>query len=98
MRLKCLRCKVSWLPRIEGRPKWCPSCHSPYWDKERTQGVVAAPVKVSRSVIVESKPKIEAAAVELKPAACKCGATGVQIVNDRKVCASCGRDRGPLKA
>jgi hypothetical protein len=59
---------------------------------------VVAPVKVSRPAIVESKPKIETATVELKLAACKCGATGVQIVNGKKVCASCGRARDPLKA
>jgi hypothetical protein len=59
MKLRCLRCRVSWMPRIEGRPKWCPSCHSPYWDKERVRGVAVksvAVVQVSRSSgVVESK-------------------------------------------
>lgn len=42
MKLQCKRCKISWLPRIEGRPKWCPSCHSPYWDKDRVRVVMVA--------------------------------------------------------
>lgn len=32
---KCLRCKHKWIPRKEKKPRWCPKCHSPYWDKQR---------------------------------------------------------------
>ena len=93
MKLQCKRCKISWIPRIEGRPKWCPSCHSPYWDKDRVRGVVVAvePVKVSRVLV--SKPAAQVPPV-IKATACKCGATGVMIVNGKKCCAKCGRALG----
>jgi len=32
---KCLRCNHKWIPRVPKKPKVCPSCNSPYWDKER---------------------------------------------------------------
>jgi len=37
----CLRCKHEWIPRtkINERPITCPSCKSPYWDKEKSQQV-----------------------------------------------------------
>ena len=94
MKLQCKRCKISWMPRIEGRPKWCPSCHSPYWDKERVRGVVVIKVPVVLvSRVLESKPKEPAKIVEPE-AACKCGATGVMIVNGKKCCSKCGRVLG----
>ncbi len=31
----CLRCSREWIPRAPDRPKVCPGCHSPYWDKPR---------------------------------------------------------------
>jgi len=34
-RVKCKRCDMEWLPRIEGRPAMCPRCKSRYWDQER---------------------------------------------------------------
>jgi DNA-directed RNA polymerase subunit RPC12/RpoP len=34
-RYKCLRCKHEWIPRSDEKPKVCPHCHSPYWDRER---------------------------------------------------------------
>ena len=34
-RVKCNRCGLDWLPRIEGRPAMCPRCKSRYWDQER---------------------------------------------------------------
>jgi ATP-dependent Zn protease len=33
--LKCLRCSHTWYPRNPRLPKVCPSCKSPYWNKER---------------------------------------------------------------
>ncbi len=33
--LKCTRCNHKWLPRSQDPPKFCPSCNSPYWDKQR---------------------------------------------------------------
>ena len=33
--LKCLRCGRTWWPRSPQKPKFCPSCNSPYWDKPR---------------------------------------------------------------
>ena len=31
---KCLRCGHEW-PSKQERPRVCPKCKSPYWDKER---------------------------------------------------------------
>ncbi len=31
--LQCCRCNHKWIPRIEDRPKNCPACKSPRWDK-----------------------------------------------------------------
>ena len=31
--LQCCRCNHKWTPRIEERPKNCPACKSPRWDK-----------------------------------------------------------------
>lgn len=33
--LSCTRCHHSWIPRSKNIPKVCPSCNSPYWNKER---------------------------------------------------------------
>ena len=91
MRLQCNRCKISWIPRIEGRPKWCPSCHSPYWDKERVRGVVkvAEPVKVSKPVPV-AVPK--AAPIISKPSGCdKHPNGGGWRKADGWWCVECGR-------
>lgn len=33
-KVTCLRCSWTWVPRVE-RPKWCPKCNSPYWNKSR---------------------------------------------------------------
>jgi hypothetical protein len=35
MELVCKRCGYVWEPRIEGRPRNCPGCKSPIWDKEK---------------------------------------------------------------
>jgi rubrerythrin len=32
---KCLRCGHTWIPRKKERPRVCPKCHSPYWDKPK---------------------------------------------------------------
>jgi hypothetical protein len=29
------RCGHRWYPRIPAKPKVCPLCKSPYWDRER---------------------------------------------------------------
>jgi DNA-directed RNA polymerase subunit RPC12/RpoP len=42
---ECNRCNHKWVPRENGEPKVCPSCKSPYWNKERVRGV-AKPVEV----------------------------------------------------
>lgn len=43
--LKCLRCGTTWNPRTTTKPKNCPNCKSPYWDKPRKVEPVK-PVKV----------------------------------------------------
>lgn len=32
---ECERCDHQWVPREEERPRVCPKCKSPYWDKPR---------------------------------------------------------------
>jgi DNA-directed RNA polymerase subunit RPC12/RpoP len=32
---KCERCGHVWVPQSEERPRVCPKCKSPYWDKPR---------------------------------------------------------------
>ena len=32
---ECLRCGHKWIPRIEGKPKSCPSCKNRLWDEVR---------------------------------------------------------------
>ena len=32
---ECERCGHQWAPREKGKPRVCPKCKSPYWDKER---------------------------------------------------------------
>jgi hypothetical protein len=35
-RLICLRCDHSWYPRNpNNKPKFCPGCNSPYWNRPR---------------------------------------------------------------
>jgi len=33
---KCYRCEYEWRPRdVEEKPRVCPNCKNPYWDKPR---------------------------------------------------------------
>lgn len=35
--LRCERCSHEWLPRqSDTKPRVCPKCKSPYWDRPRT--------------------------------------------------------------
>jgi predicted Zn-ribbon and HTH transcriptional regulator len=34
---KCFRCKHKWVQREKEKPRICPKCKSPYWDKEKTK-------------------------------------------------------------
>ena len=34
---RCRKCNHEWIPRKEGRPELCPSCHTPYWDHVREE-------------------------------------------------------------
>lgn len=34
----CKRCNHTWIPRTDDTPTICPSCKSPYWNKERREG------------------------------------------------------------
>jgi len=31
----CKRCGHKWHPRTMSKPKVCPSCNSPYWNRDR---------------------------------------------------------------
>lgn len=33
---KCERCGHVWVPQSEEKPRVCPKCKSPYWDKPRS--------------------------------------------------------------
>lgn len=35
---KCLRCKHQWIPRVR-KPRKCPKCLSPYWNKPRKEEI-----------------------------------------------------------
>ena len=37
--LKCLRCGHTCIPRRPVKPKLCPRCTSPYWNKPKWKGV-----------------------------------------------------------
>ena len=37
--LECLRCGHEWIPRGK-KPKQCPKCRSPYWDKPRQEDIL----------------------------------------------------------
>jgi len=37
--LTCLRCGHVWIPRRPQKPKKCPRCTSPYWNKPKWKGV-----------------------------------------------------------
>jgi predicted Zn-ribbon and HTH transcriptional regulator len=32
---ECKRCGHKWYPRKPEKPRVCPKCKSPYWDKEK---------------------------------------------------------------
>jgi predicted Zn-ribbon and HTH transcriptional regulator len=34
---KCYRCGHEWTQREEEKPRICPKCKSPYWDKPKTK-------------------------------------------------------------
>ncbi|MBI2860630.1 MAG: hypothetical protein HYX91_03885 [Chloroflexi bacterium] len=38
-KLTCTRCKHVWIPRIPRKPKQCPKCRSPYWNKPKWKGI-----------------------------------------------------------
>ena len=35
----CERCGYEWAPRKKEVPRYCPKCHSPYWNKKRERGL-----------------------------------------------------------
>lgn len=40
---RCYRCKHEWRPNnLQAKPRVCPSCKSPYWDKPRKNGKTSA--------------------------------------------------------
>jgi len=38
-RYTCERCGHKWLPRREEKPRVCPNCNSPYWDRPRQNSI-----------------------------------------------------------
>jgi DNA-directed RNA polymerase subunit RPC12/RpoP len=68
MMMTCLRCGREWEPRVEGRPKNCPGCKSPAWDRPKVPHGVAAKAHGIVSAAVRSG--------ELLPQPCEvCGET-----------------------
>jgi len=35
----CLRCGHRWFPRSNEKPRVCPRCNSPYWDRKRKEKI-----------------------------------------------------------
>jgi len=35
--VECYRCRHRWLRRMAAEPRWCPNCHSPFWNKPRVR-------------------------------------------------------------
>jgi len=35
--VECCRCRHRWLRRMAAEPRWCPNCHSPFWNKPRVR-------------------------------------------------------------
>lgn len=33
--VKCLRCQHQWIRKTPQKPRVCPKCKSPYWDRPR---------------------------------------------------------------
>jgi len=46
-RLKCKRCGHEWHPRRTVKPKVCPKCKSPYWDRDYSRRDVVERRKLS---------------------------------------------------
>lgn len=53
--LHCKRCGHKWIPRGNSKPKRCPDCNSPYWDKFYQRKVFTVSVPISR----ETKEKLD---------------------------------------
>jgi len=34
---RCERCGHEWFPRNDEKPRVCPKCKSPYWDKPKSK-------------------------------------------------------------
>lgn len=50
--LFCFRCYHTWKKRIKLRPsKYCPKCHSPYWNRPRTRVSKLIVEKISETII-----------------------------------------------
>jgi len=45
MMCRCLRCKHTWVKRIEGRPATCPKCKEHYWDVPKGKLPIGRPKK-----------------------------------------------------
>jgi ribosomal protein L37E len=53
----CNRCGYTWISYTK-KPKTCPECRSPYWNKERKMSTSAYPVeKYAISRVREVKPQ-----------------------------------------
>lgn len=39
MGYRCERCEHEWVPKTPKKPRVCPKCKSPYWDRKRRLGV-----------------------------------------------------------
>jgi len=52
---ECLRCKAKgengkWIPRQFGKPKVCPKCNSPFWNKPPTRWMPEERVELTEGV------------------------------------------------
>lgn len=44
----CTRCDWKWYQRSADKPRVCPGCHSPYWDRERRVTKAAKAAKAAK--------------------------------------------------
>ena len=57
---RCTRCGHEWLPRKDEKPRVCPRCKSPFWDRERTLVAYRADVVVEGRGWPPDRKKLQA--------------------------------------
>jgi len=56
---KCLRCDHEWVPRRQRKPRLCPACRSPRWNKEKGKALLAKKLIDARGVLENAVVLVE---------------------------------------